>query len=211
MLNKFPLWKYLLVLVVLVVGILYASPNLYGRDPAIQVSGTKGTDADLSVLDKVNATLKEHNVTVKSSKLEDGQILVRFKNVEDQLKAQDLLRDSLSEDYISAINMAPAQPEWLKSLGGNPMKLGLDLSGGVHFTMEIDMATAVDTQLEQMEQDFKSDLREEKLRYRTIRRVANSERLRVEMRNEEDKDAAERFLSTCFLREHERAKAKRNS
>ena len=190
MLNKFPLWKYLLVLVVLVVGILYASPNLYGRDPAIQVSGTKGTDADLSVLDKVNATLKEHNVTVKSSKLEDGQILVRFKNVEDQLKAQDLLRDSLSEDYISAINMAPAQPEWLKSLGGNPMKLGLDLSGGVHFTMEIDMATAVDTQLEQMEQDFKSDLREEKLRYRTIRRVANSERLRVEMRNEEDKDAS---------------------
>ena len=172
MLNKFPLWKYLLVLVVLVVGILYASPNLYGRDPAIQVSGTKGTDADLSVLDKVNATLKEHNVTVKSSKLEDGQILVRFKNVEEQLKAQDLLRDSLSEDYISAINMAPAQPEWLKSLGGNPMKLGLDLSGGVHFTMEIDMATAVDTQLEQMEQDFKSDLREEKLRYRTIRRVA---------------------------------------
>ena len=95
MLNKFPLWKYLLVLVVLVVGILYASPNLYGRDPAIQVSGTKGTDADLSVLDKVNATLKEHNVTVKSSKLEDGQILVRFKNVEDQLKAQDLLRAPL--------------------------------------------------------------------------------------------------------------------
>jgi len=187
-LNKFPLWKYLLVLAVVAVGLLYASPNLYGRDPAIQVSGAKGADVDLSVIDKVNATLKKHNVSVKSTKLEDGQILVRFRNVEEQLKAQDLLRNSLSDDYISAINMAPAQPAWLKAVGGNPMKLGLDLSGGVHFTMEIDMATAVDNQLEQMEEDFRSDLREEKLRYRSVRRVAGSDRMRVEMRSEEDKD-----------------------
>ncbi|WP_394193749.1 protein translocase subunit SecD [Pseudoalteromonas atlantica] len=198
MLNKFPLWKYLLVIAVLAMGLLYASPNLYGRDPAIQVSGAKGADVELSTLDTVNGILKDNNVTVKSTKLENGQILVRFKNVEEQLKAQDLLRNSLSEDYISAINMAPAQPHWLKSLGGNPMKLGLDLSGGVHFTMEIDMVTAVDNALEQMEQDYKSDLRGEKLRYRSIRRVANSERMRVEMRSEEDKDAAERFLQTRY-------------
>lgn len=102
MLNKFPIWKYLLVLAVLAIGLLYASPNLYGRDPAIQVSGAKGTDVDLSVVDKVNAILKKDNVSAKSTKLEDGQILVRFKNVEDQLKAQDLLRNSLSSDYISA-------------------------------------------------------------------------------------------------------------
>ncbi len=198
MLNKFPLWKYLLVLAVIAIGLLYASPNLYGRDPAIQVSGAKGADVELSVLDTVNGILKDNNVTVKSTKLENGQILVRFKNVEEQLKAQDLLRNSLSEDYISAINMAPAQPHWLKSLGGNPMKLGLDLSGGVHFTMEIDMVTAVDNALEQMEQDYKSDLRGEKLRYRSVRRVANSERMRVEMRSEEDKDAAERFLQSRY-------------
>ncbi|OUS70542.1 protein translocase subunit SecD [Pseudoalteromonas sp. A601] len=198
MLNKFPLWKYLLVIAVIAIGLLYASPNLYGRDPAIQVSGAKGADVELSVLDTVNGILKDNNVTVKSTKLENGQILVRFKNVEEQLKAQDLLRNSLSEDYISAINMAPAQPHWLKSLGGNPMKLGLDLSGGVHFTMEIDMVTAVDNALEQMEQDYKSDLRGEKLRYRSIRRVANSERMRVEMRSEEDKDAAERFLQSRY-------------
>ncbi|MDN3379055.1 MULTISPECIES: protein translocase subunit SecD [unclassified Pseudoalteromonas] len=198
MLNKFPLWKYLLVIAVIAIGLLYASPNLYGRDPAIQVSGAKGADVELSVLDTVNGILKDNNVTVKSTKLESGQILVRFKNVEEQLKAQDLLRNSLGEDYISAINMAPAQPHWLKSLGGNPMKLGLDLSGGVHFTMEIDMVTAVDNALEQMEQDYKSDLRGEKLRYRSIRRVANSERMRVEMRSEEDKDAAERFLQSRY-------------
>lgn len=198
MLNKFPLWKYLLVIAVLAIGLLYASPNLYGRDPAIQVSGAKGADVELSVLDTVNGILKDNNVTVKSSKLESGQILVRFKNVEEQLKAQDLLRNALSEDFISAINMAPAQPHWLKSLGGNPMKLGLDLSGGVHFTMEIDMVTAVDNALEQMEQDYKSDLRGEKLRYRSIRRVANSERLRVEMRSEDDRDAAERFLQSRY-------------
>ncbi|MCG7535639.1 protein translocase subunit SecD [Pseudoalteromonas sp. OOF1S-7] len=198
MLNKYPMWKYLLVLAVLAVGILYATPNLYGRDPAIQVSGTKGTNADLSVLDQVNKTLKDNNLTVKSTALEDGQVLVRFTNVEDQLKAQDLLRNTLSEDYISAINMSPAQPEWLKNLGANPMKLGLDLSGGVHFTMEVDMATAMDKAFEQMEQDYKSDLREEKLRYRSIRRVANSDRIQVVMRSDEDRDAAERFLKNRY-------------
>tara|TARA_R100001244_G_scaffold1491_2_gene2273 strand:+ start:63216 stop:65075 length:1860 start_codon:yes stop_codon:yes gene_type:complete len=197
-LNKFPVWKYLLVLAVVAIGLLYASPNLYGRDPAIQVSGAKGADVDLSVVDKVNAILEKNNVTAKSTILEDGQILVRLKNVEEQLKAHDLLRDSLSDDYISAINMAPAQPAWLKAVGGNPMKLGLDLSGGVHFTMEIDMATAVDNQLEQMEQDFRSDLREEKLRYRSVRRVAGSDRMRVEMRTEADKDAAESFLENRY-------------
>ncbi|TMP37726.1 protein translocase subunit SecD [Pseudoalteromonas rubra] len=198
MLNKYPMWKYLLVLAVLAVGILYATPNLYGRDPAIQVSGTKGTNADLSVLDQVNETLKDNNLTVKSSALEDGQVLIRFTNVEDQLKAQDLLRNTLSDDYISAINMSPAQPDWLKNLGANPMKLGLDLSGGVHFTMEVDMATAMDKAFEQMEQDYKSDLREEKLRYRSIRRVANSDRIQVVMRSEEDRDAAERFLQKRY-------------
>ncbi|RJE78012.1 protein-export membrane protein SecD [Pseudoalteromonas sp. MSK9-3] len=198
MLNKYPMWKYLLVLAVLAVGILYASPNLYGRDPAIQISGTKGASADLSVLDQVNRTLKSNNITVKSTVLENDQVLVRFKNVEEQLKAQDILRDTLSEDYISAINMSPAQPEWLKNLGGNPMKLGLDLSGGVHFTMEVDMVTALDNALETMEQDFKSDLRGEKLRYRSIRRVAGSERIQVVMRNDADRDAAERFLKTRY-------------
>ncbi|WP_419147001.1 protein translocase subunit SecD [Pseudoalteromonas 'SMAR'] len=198
MLNKFPMWKYLLVLTVLAIGILYATPNLYGRDPAIQVSGTKGADATLSVLDQVNETLQKNNLTVKSSALEDGQVLVRFKNVEDQLKAQDLLRNTLSDDYISAINMSPAQPEWLKNIGASPMKLGLDLSGGVHFTMEVDMATAMDNALEQMEQDFKSDLREEKLRYRSVRRVSNSDRVQVKMRSEDDKDAAMDFLQKRY-------------
>ncbi|MFC3033535.1 protein translocase subunit SecD [Pseudoalteromonas fenneropenaei] len=194
MLNKYPLWKYLLVLAVLAMGLLYAAPNLYGRDPAIQVSGTKGANADLSVLDQVNDIITKQGLTPKSAALENGQILVRFKNVEEQLKAQDALRNELSSEYISAINMTPAQPEWLKNLGGNPMKLGLDLSGGVHFTMEVDMATALDNALNQMEQDFRSSLREEKLRYRTVRRVAGSERLVIEMRDEADKDAAQRFL-----------------
>jgi preprotein translocase subunit SecD len=150
------------------------------------------------VLDKVNETLKENNITVKSSALENDQVLVRFTNVEEQLKAQDILRDSLSDDYISAINMSPAQPDWLKDIGGNPMKLGLDLSGGVHFTMEVDMVTAMDNALETIEQDFKSDLRNEKLRYRSIRRVSGAERVQVIMRNDEDKDAAERFLKQRY-------------
>ena len=148
--NKYPVWKYLLVLVVLAAGLLYATPNMYGRDPAIQVSGVRGASADLAVLDKINTVLKDNNLEVKSTVLENDQVLVRFKSVETQLQAQDLLRDSLGTGYISAISMSPSTPEWLKSLGGAPMKLGLDLSGGVHFTMEVDMDTAMENTLEQM-------------------------------------------------------------
>ncbi len=198
MLNKYPLWKYLLVVFVLAMGLLYAAPNLYGHDPAVQVSGAKGASVDLAVLDKVNGYLNDQQDSIKAASLEDGQILIRFKNVEAQLKAQDTLRGKLSDDYISAINMAPATPEWLKSLGGSPMKLGLDLSGGVHFTMEVDMVTAVNNALEQMEADFKSDLREEKLRYRSIRRVAGTDTIQVVMRDEQGKDDAERFLKRRY-------------
>lgn len=198
MLNKYPLWKYLLVVIVLAVGVLYSAPNLYGRDPAIQISGAKGTTADLAVLDRVNRIFTDKGITTKSAVLEDGQILIRFKNVEEQLKAQDILRNNLSQDYVAAINMAPAQPEWLKNIGGNPMKLGLDLSGGVHFTMEVDMVTAMNKAMTQMEQDFRSDLRGEKLRYRTVRRVAGQDAVQVVMRNDADKDAAERFLQKRY-------------
>ncbi|OUL57153.1 protein translocase subunit SecD [Pseudoalteromonas ulvae] len=192
--NKYPVWKYLLVLVVLAAGLLYATPNMYGRDPAIQVSGVRGASADLAVLDKINTVLKENNLEVKSTVLENDQVLVRFKSVETQLQAQDLLRDSLGTGYISAISMSPSTPEWLKSLGGAPMKLGLDLSGGVHFTMEVDMDTAMENTLEQMHQDFRSDLREEKIRYKTVRRVSGSAEIQIVLRDQETKDEAERFL-----------------
>ncbi|ATC95909.1 preprotein translocase subunit SecD [Pseudoalteromonas tunicata] len=187
-----------MVLVVLAAGLLYATPNLYGRDPAIQITGARGASADLAVLDKINIVLKDNKIETKSAVLENDQVLVRFKNVEAQLQAQDLLRDSLGDGYITAINMSPSTPQWLKSLGGSPMKLGLDLSGGVHFTMEVDMKTAIENSLEQMDQDFRSDLREQKIRYKTVRRVAGADEIQILLRDQETKDQAERFLKDRY-------------
>ncbi|WP_354668615.1 protein translocase subunit SecD [Pseudoalteromonas sp. C2R02] len=196
--NKYPLWKYLMVLAIVIIGLIYSSPNLYGRDPAIQISGAKGATADLAVLDTVSKTMTDNNIELKSSELVKDQVLIRFKDVDSQLKAQDVLRDVLGDGYISAISMIPDTPKWLASLGGSPMKLGLDLSGGVHFTMEVDMATAVNKSMETMVQDFRSDLRGEKIRYRTIRRVSGQDKVQVVMRTAELKDKAERFLKDSY-------------
>ena len=196
--NKYPVWKYLMVLAIVIIGLIYSSPNLYGRDPAIQISGAKGATADLAVLDKISKTMADNNIELKSSELDKDQVLIRFKDVDSQLKAQDLLRDVLGDGYISAISMVPDTPKWLESLGGSPMKLGLDLSGGVHFTMEVDMTTALNKSMETMVQDFRADLRGEKILYKTIRRVSGQDKVQVVMRTAELKDKAERFLKDRY-------------
>jgi len=187
-----------MVLAIVIIGLIYSSPNLYGRDPAIQISGAKGATADLAVLDRVSKAMVENNIELKSSELVKDQVLIRFKDVDTQLKAQDLIKDVLGDGFISAISMAPATPAWLKSLGGSPMKLGLDLSGGVHFTMEVDMTAALNKSLETMVQDFRSDLRGEKIRYKTIRRVSGQDKVQVVMRTAELKEQAERFLKDRY-------------
>ena len=143
MLNKYPLWKTLMVLFIVAIGALYASPNLYGEDPAVQISGLRGVEADLATLDKVKEQLTEHKVSYASIVLENGQILARFSGTEEQLKARDILDDSLGNKYSVALNLTPATPDWLASIGGTPMKRGLDLSGGVSFTMEVNMIEAI--------------------------------------------------------------------
>ena len=183
-----------MVLVIVALGALYAAPNLYVSDPAVQISGARGAVIEAADLDKVKEDLTNAGFESKSIKLENEQILIRFTDVETQLKAKDLLSVSLGSNYIAAINSAPSTPEWLANLGGEPMKLGLDLRGGVEFTMEVDMRTAVTNQLKQMQQDFRSDLREQKIRYRSIREVANADRIQLVFRKAEDKDAAERYL-----------------
>jgi len=187
-----------MVLAIVIIGLIYSSPNLYGRDPAIQISGAKGATADLAVLDRVSKAMVENNIELKSSELVKDQVLIRFKDVDTQLKAQDLIKDVLGDGFISAISMAPATPAWLKSLGGSPMKLGLDLSGGVHFTMEVDMTAALNKSLDTMVQDFRSDLRGEKIRYKTIRRVSGQDKVQVVMRTAELKEQAERFLKDRY-------------
>ena len=166
--NQYPLWKYLLIVAVMVVGLLYAAPNLYGEDPALQVSAVRGVEVSISTQETIRSVLQTNEVPFNSIVFENEKILVRFANTEDQLKAKDLVRKQLSNDYIVALNLAPKTPEWLLSINGLPMYLGLDLRGGVHFLMEVDVDAAISQSEERYISDFRTVLREERLRYTRI-------------------------------------------
>ncbi|MDF9776994.1 protein translocase subunit SecD [Pseudomonas baetica] len=171
MLNKYPLWKYILILAVLAVGLIYSAPNLYPDDPAIQVSGAStALQVNQADLDRVSAALKESGINVKAATLSASGKggLIRLTKAEDQLPAKDVVRKALGDDYVVALNLAQTTPQWLRNLAAHPMKLGLDLSGGVHFLLEVDMEKALDARLKVYEGDVKSLLRKEKLRYRSL-------------------------------------------
>lgn len=172
MLNKYPLWKYLLILAVLAVGFIYSAPNLYPDDPAIQITGASSAlEIGQADLDRVSQALKDGGIAVKSANLgqKQGQgALLRLTKQEDQLPAKELVRKLLGDDYVVALNLAPTTPQWLRNLGAGPMKLGLDLSGGVHFLLEVDMDKAMDARLKVYESEIKSLLRKERLRYRSL-------------------------------------------
>lgn len=188
MLNRYPLWKYLMVVFVIAIGFLYAAPNLYGEDPALQVSASRGAEVKLDTLDLVTQTLDEAKIPVKHAAFEHGLILIRFKNTEDQLKARDIVANKLGDNFITALNLAPSTPAWLEAIGAAPLKLGLDLRGGVHFLMEVDMAEALAKQQEQMVQDFRAELRTQKIRYSGVRRVGDQ--VQVIFRDEADQERA---------------------
>ncbi|UCZ76263.1 protein translocase subunit SecD [Dickeya zeae] len=173
MLNRYPLWKYLMLIVTIVVGLLYALPNLYGEDPAIQVTGARGTAASESTLVQIQNVLQEQHIASKSIALENGAILARFSTPDIQLRAREVLLSALGEKYVVALNLAPATPTWLRMLGAEPMKLGLDLRGGVHFLMEVDMDTALGKLQEQTMDSLRSDLREKGIQYASVRKADN--------------------------------------
>lgn len=171
MLNKYPLWKYLLILAVLVVGAIYSVPNLYPDDPALQISASSTeravTPADVQ---RVNAALAQAQLAVKSSDVNESgsRVLIRLMRADDQLPAQEVVRRTLGDDFVVALNLAPTTPQWLRKLGASPMKLGLDLSGGVHFLLAVDMDKAVDARLKVYDNEVKTLLRREKVRYRSM-------------------------------------------
>ncbi|WP_084681770.1 protein translocase subunit SecD [Agarivorans albus] len=196
MLNRYPWWKNVMVIAVIAIGFLYATPNLYGEDPAVQVSGTRGAQVELAQLDEIRNFLTEQSIDFRSVAFEDGLALVRLRNDADQLKVKSLLHDLLGDDYIVALNLAPATPGWLDAIGAGPLKLGLDLRGGVHFLMEVDMDAAISKAQEGMIQDFRSDLREEKLRYAGVR--AQGDSVVVRFRDEATLDKAISFLDRKY-------------
>ncbi|GHW27527.1 protein translocase subunit SecD [Vibrio cholerae] len=174
MLNRYPLWKYLMVMLTISVAALYALPNIYGEDPAIQITGARGASVDMSTLDAVTDALNKAQLSQKSIALENGSILVRFNDTDTQISARDIISEALGKDKIVALNLAPSTPNWLESIGGAPMKLGLDLRGGVHFLMEVDMDAAMEKLVSQQEEAFRNDLRDEKIRYRAIRPLSDA-------------------------------------
>jgi len=187
--NQYPAWKYLLIAVFLVVGIIYALPNLYGEDPAVQISSARGTPLPDTVLGQVETRLADSKL--KSKAIETGQdrILVRFNNTEDQLAAADVIKEALGTDYVAALNLAPSTPRWLQDIGALPMYLGLDLRGGVHFLMEVDMDAAIQKALERYSSDLRTVLREAKVRYISIR--PSSDKLAIKFRSAEDRTRGE--------------------
>jgi len=169
--TQYPAWKYLLLVVVLAVSLLYALPNLFGEDPAIQVSATRGAVVDSALASRIASRLQEESVSlVKDPEVTGGRLLIRFADEDGQLAAQDLIKEMLGRQYVVALNLAPATPDWLAAVGALPMYLGLDLRGGVHFLMEVDMDAAVSQAEERYLGDIKGLLRKEKLRYQRATR-----------------------------------------
>lgn len=192
MLNKFPLWKNIMVFLVIAIGFFYALPNLYGEDPALQISGTHGTELDQKTVDSIKNTLDTKNIS-GNYEFENSQLLIRFKNTDEQLAAREIVSKSLSDNYIVALNLAPATPEWMRNLGMHPLKLGLDLRGGVHFLMEVDMDEAMKKIRTQIVNDFRTELRNNNLRLSAIK--AENDYVLVEFRDENTRDEAVTLLS----------------
>lgn len=171
MINKYPLWKYLLILTVVVMGVIYALPNLYPDDPAVQLTPQRGSvQISERHLNQVTRALDAAGIEYFGEAIENNNGIIRFRHDEDQLKAKSLIQDTLGRDFVVALNLAPTTPQWLVDLGAGPMKLGLDLRGGVHFLMEVDMNEAVAQRNEVYISEMKTLLRGERVRYRRITR-----------------------------------------
>jgi len=195
-LNKFPLWKNLLVIFVIAVAALYALPNLYGEDYAVQVSATRTTTIDNATLRQVESALQEAQIQPKSVVIDGEQVLIRVVSDSDQLQARDVLMAALGNQYIVALNLAAATPDWLESIGAAPLKLGLDLRGGVHFLMEVDMAEAVRKIQDQLRDSIRTELRDERIRYTSVNRDGND--VVVVLRSAEDFAAADSYLNNRY-------------
>ena len=186
--NQYPLWKNLLIAAVIALAGLFALPNLYGDDFAVQVSSGRYGKVDLELMAKVETALKAESIEYKRADIDGERLLVRFADAELQLRAKDVLSTAVNGDYIIALNLAPTTPAWLAGIGGEPMNLGLDLRGGVHFLMEVDMDAAVKKALNTYGSELKVLLRDEKIRYKQIQVVG--ETLTASFRSIEHRDNA---------------------
>ena len=168
--NRYPLWRYLLILAVLAVGLIYSLPNLFVPDPALQITGQSSSlEMDDAVVERMKNALREDGIDFFGEELSKTDAMIRFNSASDQLNAKEVLQKILGPNYVVALNLAPTTPGWLSALGAKPMKLGLDLSGGVHFLMQVDTDKVLDKYLETQEEELKRALREGGARYNLLR------------------------------------------
>lgn len=197
MLNRYPLWKYLLILIVLLVGLVYSLPNLFPEDPAIQISSERGdATVDERQLERIQSSLNEAGIEIKDVERSQTSTLLRLRNPDAQLAARDRVAAMLGEEYVVALNLAESTPEWLQSLSASPMTLGLDLRGGVHFLLEVDMDAAVSQRLEVNASAMRELLRDERIRYRDTE--IDDRTLTLSFTDAEDRDTARSLISREF-------------
>lgn len=179
--NRYPLWKYMLIGFALVIGMLYSIPNLFGESPAVQVSSSKNhIKLDTALLDQVETALKTAQTPYEKATLDASGIKVRFQDTDTQIKAKDVLQKQLGQDYTIALNLVSRTPSWLQSIGAKPMYLGLDLRGGVHFLLQVDMKAAIDKAADRYVGDFRSALRKEKINYLGVAREGQTVQVRFD-------------------------------
>ncbi len=196
MLNRYPMWKNLLILAVVILGFLYSIPNLYPDDEAIQISNENLElfESDLAV---VTTALEAAQIEFFGEEVTEESILVRFDSVDDQLRAKTAIEEALTDDYIVALNLAPTTPAWMQSIGAGKMNLGLDLQGGVHFLMEVDLEAAMTRRMEDNLSNVRSILREERIRSRGME-MMDSSHLEVRFASADDRSEARRVLLDNF-------------
>lgn len=199
--NRFPAWKYLLLIAVVALGLTYAMPNIFGDDPAVQVSPIQAGQFNNKTTAEIEDTLTKAGLVVKALEFDGQKYLIRFADVETQLQANDALRRLFERQAIVALNLAPATPNWLRSLGGQPMYLGLDLRGGVHFLMDVDMDAAVEGAYRRYNDEIRNVLREARIRYQSV--DYQTETLRVSFRDAEARDAGLQKLTAEYGRDLE--------
>jgi len=196
--NRYSLWKYILILFLIGLGALYALPNIYGKDPALQVSSARSAEISELTEFQVSTALEEAGIAYKRIDLEFESLVIRFNDEETQLKAQSVVKESLGRNYVVAIKLAPATPEWLRGFGAEPMFLGLDLRGGVHFLMEVDMEAAMVKAEDSYMSDLRSQMRENKVRYKTITRNKSGAGLLIRFKDDNERDNGQALIEKSF-------------
>jgi preprotein translocase subunit SecD len=195
--NRYPVWKYALIAIALVVAVVYTLPNFFPEVPAVQVSTSKATvKVDTSTLQAAEDALKAANIAYRGASVDATGVKIRFADADTQLKAKDVLQDKLGENYIVALNLLSSSPRWLSSIGALPMYLGLDLRGGVHFLLQVDMKAALDKAADRYTTDIRSTLREKKVLYSGIGREGQS--VVIRFRDAAERDRANQEIGNAF-------------